>query len=86
MPSCRPSLTFAVPLGLNSYNTKGTFLVRFSTNATHPGAFTVTRVAGGPSIGHIRITRSEDGKGRCVNESSLVSLGSTRESDSLRAW
>lgn len=40
--------------------------MRFSTNATHPGAFTITRVAAGPSIGHIRITRSDDGKGRFV--------------------
>jgi len=51
---------------------QGTFLVRFSTNATHPGAFTVTRVAGGPSIGHIRITRSEDGKGRFIVNKDLV--------------
>jgi hypothetical protein len=49
----------------------GTFLVRFSTNSTHPGAFTITRVAG-TSIGHIRITRSDDGKGKFIVNKDLV--------------
>lgn len=61
---------------------QGTFLVRFSTNATHPGAFTITRVAAGPSIGHIRITRSDDGKGRFMVNKDMVfdSLVETIES------
>ncbi|KAL6062209.1 Dual specificity protein kinase [Balamuthia mandrillaris] len=46
----------------------GTFLVRFSTNAAYPGAFTITRVSEQMAIGNVRIRQHRNPTGFSVND------------------